>query len=125
MVASGHRDANCFYLLKLVQSLDPSDAPSAALLVTAVWALRNDVAEGVDVHTAGLQLPGDAVGAGQVGRLDIGDESEVGVVGQADRFVLVLESHNGHHGPERLGFRERTVVVNSLKYGGSDVVTVR
>ena len=50
----------------------------------------------------GAQLLGHGVGPGGVGREDVVEQPEVGVVGQRHRFVVVVERDDHHHRAEDL-----------------------
>src|SRR5690606_37886820 len=90
--------------LHLEEVLEPVLAPLAAvarLLVAAERRVR--VAGGaVQVDHAGAQPHGDGLGAGEVARGDVAGQAVDGVVGDADRILLVLVADDGDHRAEDL-----------------------
>ena len=71
------------------------------LLLATVWH-DGLVAVGgvVDMDHAGVDLPGDPYAAGDVAGVEGAGQSEVGVVGDVDRLLVVAEFHQQDDGPE-------------------------
>ena len=108
-----------------MQSVDAAGATEAALLVTAVWSLRRDVAERVDPHRPRLQSTCDAMGAGEVAGMHERVQAIGGVVGEAHGVGFVVEPDHGDDRTERLDLSEVRRVVDVAEDGGLDVVAVR
>ena len=113
-----------FVRQKLSDALDPALAAVAALLHAAERRRRATTGRAVDRHEAGLERGRQAVGARQVARLDVGGEAVLGVVGESDGLVLVVERRHRQHRSEDLLLRQRAGVVDVGEEGRGDEVAV-
>src|ERR1700746_221002 len=85
-----------------MQRLDALLAPVAAHLVTAARRLDAAGHPFVDEHLTGLEARRDAVRAGEIARPNARGETVFGIVGDADRLVLVVERNHARDRPEDL-----------------------
>src|SRR3954469_18008237 len=101
-LASVDRRRDVLGLEVLLDALAAALAPDAGLLDPA--ERRRGVGDHplVEAHHAGLQPLDDAEGALEVGRVDVGDEAELRVVGGGERLVLGLEALDRRDGAEDL-----------------------
>ena len=78
----------------------------------------------VEADHAGLDLLGDAQAAGEVAGVDVGDEAELGVVGQGDGLVLGGEAADGGDGAEDLLAGDGGAGGDAVDDGGREVEAV-
>src|SRR6185503_13225553 len=87
---------------ELVRAVLPELAPPAGPLDAAEWELGTVGADDVDVHHAGFDLVGHAVGLLGIGREEVGAEPEGRVVRQLDRLLLRPDAVHHRDRPEEL-----------------------